>query len=91
MQKILRLYELPPRPEKPIKIYGLSGKGGPVTVLYHHIDGMYSFCTIDTDDGPVVHLSASTPLVKHEDGYKIAEETDNGSNKDTNGDTANRA
>ena len=27
---------------------------------FEHIDGMYSYCT--TDDGSVVHLSASTPV-----------------------------
>ena len=29
-------------------------------VRFHHLDGMYSYCT--TDDGEVVHLCAWTPV-----------------------------
>jgi uncharacterized FAD-dependent dehydrogenase len=29
-------------------------------VLFHHIDGMYSFC--HNEDGRIVHLSASTEV-----------------------------
>lgn len=77
MEKVIRLYDLPPRPENPIRIYGLSGNGGKIVVLYHHIDGMYSYCTVEDDksnDLGHTHLSVSTPLVKHKDGYKVAPE-----------------
>lgn len=44
-------------------------------VTYHHVDGMYSYCTIKKDTHEaVIHLSASTPLV-HEKKlgyYRIA-------------------
>lgn len=83
----MKLYELPGRPVKPIKIYGLKDDKGPIVVFYHHIDGMYSYCTVGTEHGPVVHLSASTPLVTHEDGYKVAEETDSGRDKENSRDT----
>jgi hypothetical protein len=72
----IKLHELPPRPSVPIKIYGLrdDATGEDVIVLYRHIDGAYSYCTIeDRDDGSHVHLSASTPLHHFQDGYIIAE------------------
>lgn len=74
----IKLYNLPQRTEKGIKIHGLKdNKGKDIVVVFHHLDGMYSYCTIqDTDK--VVHLSASTPLVELEGGeYKIDEETEN--------------
>jgi len=38
-------------------------------VTFNKIDGMYSHCT--SEKGNTIHLSASTPLVKHKDGYRI--------------------
>ncbi len=70
----LKLYELPARPTKPIKIYGLTvsnmlGEQKKAVILYHHIDGMYSYCTVEgTED--VVHLHIGTELKKYKDGYK---------------------
>lgn len=49
-------------------------------IRFHHLDGMYSYCTaidkhgedIQLKDGPVVvHISRSQPLKKHKDGYKL--------------------
>lgn len=78
----MKLADLPARPKQPIKIYGLKsmknikGKNTikDIVVYYHHIDGMYSYCTVDGPKGGICHLSVSTPLIKHEDGYKVAEE-----------------
>lgn len=70
----IKLYNLPQRVEGGIKIHGLQDdKKKDIVVLFHHLDGMYSYCTIEGTD-KIVHLSASTPLVELEDGeYKIDE------------------
>ena len=62
--------------DKDIPLYGLmDSEGNKVTIIFGHIDGAYSYCWIkDTDT--VVHLHASTPLVKYKDGYKVKEQTD---------------
>lgn len=42
------------------------------TVTFHHLDGMYSYCTVDgVDENNVVHLSASQKLKKVGDYYKL--------------------
>lgn len=73
----MKLYELP-RIEDGVKIYlprdwVLKTDDEKALLIeyvtFWHIDGAYSYCT--TPNGDVVHLSASTPIVKHEDGYKI--------------------
>lgn len=71
----LKLYELPARPKQPIKIYGLivgnaQGEQIKAVVLYHHIDGMYSYCTIENSK-EVIHLHCGTELKKYKDGYKV--------------------
>jgi len=46
-------------------------------ITFHHMDGMYSYCTVDGLEDPanvganVIHLSASTPLKKVGDHYVI--------------------
>lgn len=37
--------------------------------IFMHPDGLYSYCK--TEKGNVVHLSITTPLKKHKDGYII--------------------
>lgn len=44
-------------------------------ITFHHVDGMYSYCT-DTKGNPV-HLSAVTPLKKVGDHYEIDDEEKN--------------
>ena len=78
----IKLYNLPQRVEGGIKIHGLKDKDdNDIVVLFHHLDGAYSYCTVQNPeapndtDGDVVHLSASTPLVElGNDEYKIEEE-----------------
>jgi len=72
----MKLYEL--ERDKNIPIYGLMDKdGNKVTIIFGHLDGAYSYCWIkdevngDTDQ--IVHLSASTPLEPHKDGYRVLE------------------
>ena len=61
----MKLYEIP----KQSKIYEEVSDGSEYFV-FDHLDGMYSYCV--SEKGEVVHLGASTELVEHEDGYKIA-------------------
>jgi hypothetical protein len=43
-------------------------------ITFHHIDGMYSYCTCDwVKENNVIHLSAVTPLKKVGDYYEIIE------------------
>lgn len=82
-----KLYELPQRSETPPKIYSDEPitvgkkKYENVVILFHHLDGMYSYCTLLNKEGDtilhtdgtkaVMHLQAATPLIKHKDGYRI--------------------
>jgi len=63
-----KLHEIP----RESKIYGyeVSGEDNPV-IVYDHLDGMYSVCYIEGNLEKIVHLSASTPLVKYRDGFKL--------------------
>lgn len=82
---MVNLYELPR--DKGIKILcecfkpnpdGSKGEKIADSVTFHHVDGMYSYCTADGVTGKygsnLVHLSAMTPLELVSDGvYKIVE------------------
>lgn len=78
----MKLYEL--ERDKNIKIYlednasWTEENGDEVTlvnpvVIFGHIDGMYSYCWLEKYPDKIVHLNASTPLIKFKDGYKIGE------------------
>lgn len=63
----LRLYNL--RRDKGIKIH-FDG----LLLEFHHIDGMYSYCTVLEGEhkGKICHLSAMAPLEKVRDGvYRV--------------------
>lgn len=57
MSKTLRLYDIP----RDSKIKCDQG-----IITFHHLDGMYSYCTVDwaPDGKNVAHLSATQPLEK---------------------------
>ena len=57
----IKLYEAPQK----IKI-NLEASDGSKHIIFHRIDGMYSFCT--TEKGAPVHLYANAELVKKDDG-----------------------
>lgn len=64
----MQLHEIP-RGSK-IEVTLTSGKKCFITFM--HLDGMYSYCTLDDGDPDnVVHLSRFTPLDKVEDYYVI--------------------
>ena len=70
---------LPKDVEGGVKIHGLKDPDNKdIVVLFHHLDGMYSYCTIEGDEeGKVVHLSASTPLIEIENGeYRVEPDGD---------------
>ena len=55
-KKLIKLYEVPKNSR--IRIEGLEVNGVLTEELnFHHVDGMYSYCT--TDNNEVVHLNAS--------------------------------
>lgn len=64
---IMELQNIP----KQSKIY-IECSDGSKFLIFHHLDGLYSFCTTEKDsEGGVINLSRFTPLVEFEDGYKI--------------------
>lgn len=68
------LYDLPQM--SPLRIQLADGTMADAT--FHHIDGSYSYCTID-DDGPnnVFHLRAWTPMHLVDGRWEIAERDTN--------------
>ena len=66
------LYQIPKQSK--IKLDLNIQKGAMLT--FHHVDGMYSYCTIDNMEKDeaynVVHLSVMTPLKKKGKYYVLA-------------------
>ena len=60
-----KLYEIP----RDSKILCKCSDGSK-SIIFHRLDGMYSFCT--TEKGNVVHLDASTNLVSVGKNFRIA-------------------
>lgn len=51
--------------------------------IFHHPDGMYSYCTIEdtlTEEGekPIFHLSVMTPMILEDGIYKISKKKSKG-------------
>jgi hypothetical protein len=67
----MKLYDIP----RGSKIKVRTTEGDDLTITFHHLDGMYSYCTVDADQGAdagkTVHLSASTPLYLSNDYYHV--------------------
>ena len=70
----MKLYEIP----RDSKIYELEPNGDKNgVVVFHRLDGMYSYCTILGKEGDgVLHLNASTSLEKYKDGYRLESNTE---------------
>lgn len=60
----MKLYEIPRRSRIIVEV-----SDGSAYVIFDHIDGMYSYCK--TEKGGLLHLSASTPLIRDGEAYKI--------------------
>lgn len=71
----MKLYQIPRESKLKVSVTRPWGDGRVLVkdeiVTFHHLDGAYSYIT--TDDGDVLHLSASTPLRKEDDYYVIDE------------------
>lgn len=67
MKHTLKLYAL--QRDAGIKIFEECSDGSK-WIEFKHIDGAYSLCI--TEKGNPIHLSAMTPLVEVEGGYKIS-------------------
>lgn len=65
-----RLYELPEH--QGVKLY-IEDK----VVVFDHLDGLYSYCWIDSDESKIVHINACTLFKKYKDGYRYVGD-DNG-------------
>lgn len=66
-----------PRSKQGIKIYLEDGgeiSDGSAYINFHHIDGLYSYCT--TEKGGYIHLHAMTPIHQYKDGYQVGQMKD---------------
>lgn len=64
----MKLYELP----KGARILGeYYENGNAVTIIFDHVDGMYSYCYDEAKPEKVIHLSANTPVRKVTKGYVL--------------------
>lgn len=66
----MKLYDIPKGSKIKEKCYNAEKKLIGDVIIFDHIDGMYSYCTIEGTK-EVIHLSASTPLKKVGQYYKI--------------------
>lgn len=67
-----KLYDLPRN--KGTKIYGFKSlEGEDVTIIFGHLDGMYSYCWLESDPEKLIHLNATLELEEHKDGYIAVE------------------
>ena len=69
----MELHEIP----RGSRIKTTLTSGREVFITFHHLDGMYSYCTLDDgnpDTENVIHLSRFTPLEKVDDYYVIKDD-----------------
>lgn len=69
----MKLYDIPRGSKLMLEVNG-SGKLEPCT--FHHLDGMYSYCTVDRleaekDGSGVFHLGGAQPLKNVDDHYEL--------------------
>ena len=66
-----KLYDIPNNSKIVATIQEHGKEQRKATITFHHLDGMYSYCTID-DTNEVVHIGASAELELLDDGtYKL--------------------
>jgi hypothetical protein len=60
----MKLYEVPKNTDIVVPAFpdGASGTIGPWYLHFHHVDGMYSYCTDPAANNEVVHLAAWTEV-----------------------------
>lgn len=67
----MKLYEIPR--ESRIKAETTNNKGDKIGdfIIFHHLDGMYSYCSIEGKEDKIVHLSVGQELKKTDDYYEL--------------------
>jgi hypothetical protein len=66
----MKLYDLPKGAKIKEDVFTDDGEFISDTIIFDHIDGMYSYCQIK-DSNEIIHLSATTELKKDGDHYII--------------------
>lgn len=73
MKPVHKLHEIP----KGSKIYELMPNGDEEgVIIFDHLDGMYSYCYVESDPSIVVHLFVGTELEEYKDGYRLYDRKD---------------
>jgi hypothetical protein len=67
----MKLYEIPQGGRIKAETSNEKGKLGDY-IIFHKLDGMYSYCTVEGKPEEVCHLSASQELTKNGDYYELA-------------------
>lgn len=70
-EKVLRLYDIPRFSRIKAETHDEHGNKIGDFILFHKLDGAYSYCTIEGTDTPC-HLGAFQPLKKTGDYYELA-------------------
>jgi hypothetical protein len=63
----MKLYEIPKGSRIKAETSNDKGKLGDF-IIFHHLDGMYSYCTVEGTD-EVIHLPANQELTLSDEGY----------------------
>jgi hypothetical protein len=63
----MKLYEIPRGSRIKAETSNDEGKLGDY-IIFHHLDGAYSYCTVEEKPDKVCHLSANQELELSEDG-----------------------
>ena len=64
----MKLYEIPRGSRIKAETSNERGKLGDF-IIFHRLDGMYSYCTVESKPGEVCHLSANQDLELSDEGY----------------------
>lgn len=71
----MKLHQIPRESKIKCKVKDPRRGNVPGVVVFHHLDGMYSYCTVEKPrrmEGDVVHLHSMSELTKLDDGtYKL--------------------
>lgn len=59
----MKLYDIPNKSRMRIEF-----EDGVKECLFHHPDGLYSYCTVNGEENGVFHLNMNTPMRKESDG-----------------------
>ena len=66
----MKLYEIPKESRIKAETSNKEGKLGDF-IIFHHLDGMYSYCSVEGKPEKICHLSANQELKKVDDYYEL--------------------